>query len=456
VRARVFASRRCGASRLSVLLLALAVTLTIACDAPADDDAAGFTVRDSAGIALVHSAAPAANAPRLALREELRIGVVEGEEHLQFFRVFDVAMAADGRLYVANAGSNEVRVFERDGSYVRSLGRTGDGPGEFRFTGRLLLDADTLIVIDGQLSRATLFDTTGAVVRTEPLRYGTLSVSPLRHTQDGWIVALDDYRGWPYQVGVAYQDTTRLAFVAELATTNPAATDRAPTDRAPTDRMTTTRAPGPTQIVDVLRPRTYGIQSPSGTMTANTPLWEPRQEYAADGLGRVHISHGSPYVIETWTADAEGARLVRRLTREHAPVAVGNALVDRYFAEAETYFDTTSQRGHEFDIGRAAQLGRRPLPHATVLPALGRVRTGHDGSIWVERPDLVEDPLKLEWTRAGPQPSHWDVFDPDGRFVGTVELPTGYRINSVTATSAAGVVRDELDVEYVVRWAVGG
>jgi hypothetical protein len=59
-------------------------------------------------------------------------------------------------------------------------------------------------------------------------------------------------------------------------------------------------------------------------------------------------------------------------------------------------------------------------------------RAAAEGAIWVERPDLVDDPLLLEWSRAGTQPARWDVFDPDGRYAGTVEMST----NSTSTRSA--------------------
>lgn len=412
----------------------LAVTAVVGACAGSDarDGGPAITVEDSAGVQLVHSAG--ADAP-LTLREELRIGAVDGPEHLQFYRIFDVILDNDGRIYVANAGSGEVRIFEGDGSYVRSIGRPGQGPGEFEFLSRLYLAGDTLFAFDATAHRITGFDTAGALIGTVPTRYGDLQLSPLGRSARGWVVGLSDYgRAWPYQVGVAFVDTLRIALVDDLAAAG-------------------TSEGGPQPTVRVPRAPTYGIQAP-GTMTANSPLWHPQPAYAVDGLGQLHIGRGASYSIETWEANSADARLTRRLTREHTPVPVTATLIDAYFDEATTYYDTVSNRGHEFEIGHAAQTGHRALPHASSLPATGRIRAGPEGALWIERPDLVEDPVALEWMRAAPQATRWDIFDADGRYIGRTELPPGFRIYAVMSSSVIGVLRDELDVEHIVRWVV--
>lgn len=100
-------------------LLLLATSALAAC--AADDAGAGdaaFVVSDSAGVQLVRNAAGADSL--LPLAEELRIGALDGPEHLQFFRIFDIAVDDGGRMYVAN---------DRDGAFaVRGPRRLAAGP----------------------------------------------------------------------------------------------------------------------------------------------------------------------------------------------------------------------------------------------------------------------------------------------------------------------------------------
>ena len=69
----------------------------------------------------------------LRLIEELRLGRIEGSGPDIFADIDDLAVDADGRIYVADVGWREVRLFDRDGRFVRRLAPEGDGPGERRY-----------------------------------------------------------------------------------------------------------------------------------------------------------------------------------------------------------------------------------------------------------------------------------------------------------------------------------
>ena len=72
-----------------------------------------------------------------------------------------------GGIIVANTGSNEIRVFDASGNFVRALGRKGAGPGEFEnlsWTGWLA--GDTILGYDPPNRRLTVFTPDGEVART--------------------------------------------------------------------------------------------------------------------------------------------------------------------------------------------------------------------------------------------------------------------------------------------------
>jgi hypothetical protein len=58
-------------------------------------------------------------------------------------------------------------MFDQHGSFKMSLGRDGDGPGEFRaIWGDFALAEDSLVVFDSRLGRLTIFTPAGQVART--------------------------------------------------------------------------------------------------------------------------------------------------------------------------------------------------------------------------------------------------------------------------------------------------
>ena len=64
------------------------------------------------------------------LRERFRLGSLDGDGPDVFGAIRDVELGADGELYVLDGQAEEVRVFLSDGTYLHTLGRSGEGPGE--------------------------------------------------------------------------------------------------------------------------------------------------------------------------------------------------------------------------------------------------------------------------------------------------------------------------------------
>ena len=80
------------------------------------------------GWATSASAQPA----ELRFVQELRLGRVDGSGPDVFAEVHDLAVDAAGRIYVLDPGWQDVRLFDRDGGFVRQLAPEGNGPGERR------------------------------------------------------------------------------------------------------------------------------------------------------------------------------------------------------------------------------------------------------------------------------------------------------------------------------------
>ena len=96
---------------------------------------------------------------------ELAIGVARGPEELQLFRVTDAATLGD-HIVVVNAGTHELRRFDREGRFIDKAGRGGEGPGEFVFPHRLwVLEGPSIVVWDPGLRRLSFFDGEGRFER---------------------------------------------------------------------------------------------------------------------------------------------------------------------------------------------------------------------------------------------------------------------------------------------------
>jgi len=93
------------------------------------------------------------------------IGGVEedGSPHL-LGRVGSAGRLRDGRIVLVEANAREIRLFSSDGEHVWSVGREGDGPGEFRqrrFVGQA--SDDSILIWDDRRARITELTPDGKV-----------------------------------------------------------------------------------------------------------------------------------------------------------------------------------------------------------------------------------------------------------------------------------------------------
>ena len=124
-----------------------------------------LSVRDSAGVRITMSAVSdggASTVCSLAETPDTRVtSPASGEWTL--FLISDLDRMEDGRLVVVNRGSQELLMFGRDGEFLRSVGRRGEGPGEFMDPVELdFVAGDSIVVWDWGLGRIVLFGPDGS------------------------------------------------------------------------------------------------------------------------------------------------------------------------------------------------------------------------------------------------------------------------------------------------------
>lgn len=157
-------ARPLASSRASRVYRGLALLLVALARAAASGHAQ--TVRDSAGLMVFENRLPTSlPVCSLAATPTVLIGSADGDRPYLLDQVTDAAVLSDQRIAVLVAGSQEVRIYDRGGRFVRSIGRRGEGPGEFRNPWRLWVRHDTIIVGDYRPWRLQYFTTDGRLVR---------------------------------------------------------------------------------------------------------------------------------------------------------------------------------------------------------------------------------------------------------------------------------------------------
>ncbi len=172
-------------TRPAIAVVVLAI-VPIACAEPLEF--ADWTMPVAAGTRIIeYDGVPVADrTERIAPVRDLVIGG-EGEDlRSAFYNASDVAVAADGRIYVHDNGNHRIQVFDGAGNYVRTIGQEGQGPGEIGGGGSLEVVGDRLIRNGDRRLRVWSLD--GEFLGDEPVQDGKRLFNPVAFN-DGSLLA---------------------------------------------------------------------------------------------------------------------------------------------------------------------------------------------------------------------------------------------------------------------------
>lgn len=115
------------------------------------------------GVVQVQNPATAALAPTTLRPEKLWAIGGDTDAEGEFFGVIsDIAIAPSGEIYLLDMQLHEIKVFSAAGEYLRTIGREGEGPGEFRRASALfLLENGNICVMQGFPARAVVLTPDG-------------------------------------------------------------------------------------------------------------------------------------------------------------------------------------------------------------------------------------------------------------------------------------------------------
>lgn len=376
------------------------------------------------------------------LEEVYRVGAMTGEDWEQFGNVRRVGFDAEGKLYVFDNQADRIHVVGADGEYVRTLGRSGEGPGEFRSPDGLAVMRDGRVVIADLGHRAYhIFDADGELERMVgmALEGGDLRITDIYPDPGGeaifTAVGAQMLSGSMGGTGARIAPHTsraveRLVLIGAVATKDTVAEGWLPSGgdntSIPVDGQTNYRVP---------RPGVFGPDILPGVLPD----------------GSVAFSDSSAYAIKI---ARPGAGVWRILTRPLRPIPVTNRVIED---EKERRLEELEERG---DRGGIVINGVRQAPN------LERLRRRIEELEFFDEVSIVRD-LKTGWSgeiwvqRHGPEPGDddgpIDILTMDGEYLGTypagaIQMPAAFGPDGLVAF----IETDELDVETVVVRRLGG
>lgn len=360
---------------------------------------------------------------------EVSIGMFDGPEEYMFGHVVSLAIAADGTIYAMDEQVPALRVYNADGTYRTTIGREGGGPGEYQDPdgGLNILSDGRILLRDPGNARIQVFSPDGEDLDTWRIRGGfntsrRMTVDTLDRAYQ--IVLLDpeaDVRDW------------EIGFARILPDGSYGDTIRRPDFGYEPPRIEARR------------------ESEDGSsVSVNSVPFSPDEHTALTRFGYWIHGISTDYTINLLRP--EGPIRIKK-AYDPVPVTSGEKAEEEAFATRNMRNTDPNWRWD----GPPIQDSKPPF---TELFA------GEDGSIWVQvsQPGFRSDDPNYDPTEPNAIPNEWhepivfDVFEEDGRYLGSVRAPQGLSTrwsNPIfTREWVLGVVRDEYDVETVVRFRV--
>jgi 6-bladed beta-propeller len=329
---------------------------------------------------------------RWTVEEIMRLGARDSPtEELFSGPLLTTATGPDGSIYVLDYDAGSISVFSAEGAFVRRIGRRGRGPGEFMAPVGLSWDAfDRLWVADGA-GRLTVFSRDGEYIRTQ--RRPVQSDARRQHP----LIYLPDGSlldegGWPF-VNFVKVDT------ADRAVDTVAVMEQPPISEAARGIRLT---PGS----DIQKVSHQYVNRRRWTLAPDSTLWivdtgELRlvqRELDGDTIRVIHTSHRPS------TLSASEERMI-----DHALAGAG--------------LDRT-----DIDIAR---------------PVVQQILVMDDGHVLVQIESDIGEDGRL-----------FDVFEPDGRYLGVLDFgfaPARLGVTTLRGDTILAPTLGAFDVPYVVK-----
>ncbi|OGD23663.1 MAG: hypothetical protein A2Y70_06320 [Candidatus Aminicenantes bacterium RBG_13_64_14] len=149
----------------------------------------GGRIEEQDGITIVKNpASPMYSGEIFALQEELSIGDDNEKTEYLFSRINDIEVDEEGLIYVIDDADSNIRVFDKDGGFLRTIGRKGQGPGEFQKPIGLQVTADDKLYVVDYSGRAVYFSLEGDFLHQELLPRPIL---PIKRDSQGNLVGIE-------------------------------------------------------------------------------------------------------------------------------------------------------------------------------------------------------------------------------------------------------------------------
>jgi hypothetical protein len=389
-------------------------SVLVGCEAD-QSPGSGLSIRDSSGVSLVDLAERAPDVWTLAEEPLWELGAEEGPQAL--FRVSSAFQVEDGRVFVANSGTAEVRVFGPGEEFLYSFGGRGDGPGEFSGLDWMTrLGPDSLAVLDVRQGRVSGFSFAGEVLWTQDLTLGA------GHPLAGDFYAASGVLLGVWNQGNLFEKLERGSIEAGR------------TARSDADVYNVSRGTSPSRLATV-----SGLEEAISRVGDDVALSvAPFARTTVFVAARDRIFVGDQALPEVVVL-APGGRLIARIRLPEADLSIGPTDVDDF------------KRAVISSVGGDAETQTRTaewvdgLPLPPTKPAFGELRLDQEERLWISEAH--------HW---GEAPGRWTILDLRRELQADLAVPSGVEILWANGSNVIGKRVSALGVEYLQLYELRG
>lgn len=314
-----------------------------------------------------------------------------------------IALDDAGNLYVADQQPAVIKMFAPDGRFVRTMGREGQGPGEF-VTAFISARGGRLAVQDPRNSRLSLFDTAGTFIRS--WSSGCCIWAPIQFDRQHRVYV-------PAMSGPDVEASYRYVRYDTIGT----AIDTVSVPKGEEPRMWTVRSGSGGNRLQMMTPVPF------------TP--QMRHAVAPDGS-----------IVFGWTGEyrlvrTDGHDTLGVMSRDWTPDPLSEERRQRH---VDGMVERMGPGMDEVVLRNSFPVGEIP----STLPAFAELNIDGGGNIWLT-------------TDADSASARFDVFSPEGAWLGRVTIPESFDPFTPAAwgTDRLYVAREDEDgVPYIARYRI--
>ena len=333
------------------------------------------------------------------------IGSVDGREPYNFTSIQAVALASDGSLAVTERNPPEIRVFDSNGRHRGTIGREGEGPGEFVGPPKLrFLGTDTLLAWDPRQFRLTWFRLDGRVLREVSLAMQVMESRSGQARVTSWWDVLPDG-------SVLAPDFLNSRSLFRLDANDLSVTRIAP-------------------LYGHFMPVADGVSV--GSLFLTTPF-RASTSYAAGGDGTIWVADSLRWTVRGYSTNGT---LMEEFHIPKQRVPVTPNLLETIRGETLTLYEREQSGPLEDAFNR--------LEHPDSVVAIRQLFWEDPGFLWLGHSITGFSP-----------PVEWEVMTVDGHWLGHISVPP--QLGVLKAVGYGRIVtiwRDQLDVPHINVYAL--